>query len=263
MAKRPDPAADDRRRQARAAQQAALARAKRRRTLDPARHRRRCRRRRDRHHRDRRRPRHPRPEHDRRGRQPGRHRHRRPRRDLRPVRHRRQRRHRERRPRRQHRRQGLDGSLGRLLLPALPGVRGDEQRHDHQPRGVRQARRDLPQHPDRDRLRDRGRERVRLHGRARPERVAGVQRGALRQPLAEHGRLGRERLHPVRRRERGRDATQKCTTDGTYRSWITANTAASAKADVSGTPTMFIDGEKTDTLSGQALVDRVDSLASA
>ena len=61
----------------------------------------------------------------------------------------------------------------------------------------------------------------------------------------------------------GGDATQKCTTDGTYRSWITANTAASTKADVTGTPTMFIDGKKTDTLSGQDLVDRVSSLASA
>ena len=61
----------------------------------------------------------------------------------------------------------------------------------------------------------------------------------------------------------GGDATQKCTTDGTYRGWITANTAASTKADVSGTPTMFIDGKKTDTLSGQDLVDRVNSLASA
>ena len=58
-------------------------------------------------------------------------------------------------------------------------------------------------------------------------------------------------------------ATQSCITDGTYRSWITANTAASAKADVTGTPTMFINGKKTDTLSGQALVDRVNSLAGA
>jgi protein-disulfide isomerase len=61
----------------------------------------------------------------------------------------------------------------------------------------------------------------------------------------------------------GGDATQKCVTDGTYRSWITANTAASAKADVSGTPTMLLDGQKTDTLSGQDLVDRVSSLAGA
>jgi protein-disulfide isomerase len=61
----------------------------------------------------------------------------------------------------------------------------------------------------------------------------------------------------------GGDATQKCITDGTYRSWITANTAASAKADVAGTPTMFVDGKKTDTLSGQELTDRISSLASA
>jgi protein-disulfide isomerase len=61
----------------------------------------------------------------------------------------------------------------------------------------------------------------------------------------------------------GGDATQKCITDGTYRSWITANTAASAKADVTGTPTMLIDGKKTDTLSGQELTDRVNTLASA
>lgn len=61
----------------------------------------------------------------------------------------------------------------------------------------------------------------------------------------------------------GGDATQRCVTDGTYKSWIAANTEASAKADVSGTPTMFIDGQKTDTLSGQALADRVNSLASA
>jgi protein-disulfide isomerase len=61
----------------------------------------------------------------------------------------------------------------------------------------------------------------------------------------------------------GGDATQRCTTDGTYRGWITANTAASTKADVTGTPTMIIDGKKTDTLSGQDLVDRVNSLASA
>ena len=61
----------------------------------------------------------------------------------------------------------------------------------------------------------------------------------------------------------GGNATRTCITDGTYRSWITANTTASTKADVSGTPTMFIDGKKTDTLSGQALTDRVNSLASA
>ena len=56
---------------------------------------------------------------------------------------------------------------------------------------------------------------------------------------------------------------ETCITDGTYKDWITQNTAASAKAGVTGTPTMFINGTKTDTLSGSALVDRVNSLASA
>lgn len=61
----------------------------------------------------------------------------------------------------------------------------------------------------------------------------------------------------------GGDATQKCIAAGTYKGWITQNTAASAKAGVTGTPTMFIDGKKTDTLSGQDLTDRVNALASA
>ncbi len=59
------------------------------------------------------------------------------------------------------------------------------------------------------------------------------------------------------------DATQTCITDGTYKGWITQNTAASATAGVKGTPTMFLNGQQTDTLSGQALTDRVDQLASA
>ncbi len=59
------------------------------------------------------------------------------------------------------------------------------------------------------------------------------------------------------------DATRKCITDETYKGWIADNTAASVKAGVTGTPTLFINGEKTETLSGQALVDRVNSLASA
>jgi protein-disulfide isomerase len=61
----------------------------------------------------------------------------------------------------------------------------------------------------------------------------------------------------------GGSATRSCITDGTYRSWISANTEASATAGVSGTPTMFIDGQKTDTLSGSDLTDRVNSLAGA
>jgi protein-disulfide isomerase len=61
----------------------------------------------------------------------------------------------------------------------------------------------------------------------------------------------------------GGDATQKCIADAPYRGWITQNTAASADVGVTGTPTMFIDGKKTDTLSGQDLTDRVNSLAGA
>ena len=59
------------------------------------------------------------------------------------------------------------------------------------------------------------------------------------------------------------NATQTCITDGTYKGWITQNTAASTTAGVDGTPTMFLNGQKTDTLSGQDLTDRVDQLASA
>ena len=58
-------------------------------------------------------------------------------------------------------------------------------------------------------------------------------------------------------------ATQSCIEGGTYKSWITDNTNASTKVGVTGTPTMFIDGQKTDTLSGQALTDRVHQLATA
>ena len=59
-------------------------------------------------------------------------------------------------------------------------------------------------------------------------------------------------------------ATQSCITDGTYAGWVTQNTAAAAKQDINGTPTMFIDGQQqTDTLSGQALTDRIDQLSNA
>ena len=61
----------------------------------------------------------------------------------------------------------------------------------------------------------------------------------------------------------GGDATQKCISDGSYKDWIGANTEASSKAGVTGTPTMFINGDKTDTLSGADLTNRVNSLAGA
>ena len=59
------------------------------------------------------------------------------------------------------------------------------------------------------------------------------------------------------------DASQRCITDGTYSGWVTANTAAGAKQGIDGTPTMLIDGQQTDTLSGQALTDRINQLTSA
>ncbi len=59
------------------------------------------------------------------------------------------------------------------------------------------------------------------------------------------------------------NASLDCIESGRYRSWITANTAASAEAGVTGTPTMFLNGQKTETLSGQDLVNRVNALAAA
>ena len=58
-------------------------------------------------------------------------------------------------------------------------------------------------------------------------------------------------------------ATQSCITDGSTSSWVTQNTAAAAKQGINGTPTMFIDGKQVDTLSGQALTDRIDQLSNA
>jgi protein-disulfide isomerase len=56
-------------------------------------------------------------------------------------------------------------------------------------------------------------------------------------------------------------AAQTCIQNSRYTSWITSNTAASAAAGVTGTPTMFVNGEKQDpTLSGDALKAKVDQL---
>ncbi|QOD42655.1 DsbA family protein [Clavibacter zhangzhiyongii] len=46
-----------------------------------------------------------------------------------------------------------------------------------------------------------------------------------------------------------------CTTEGAFAGWITANTQAAAAADITGTPTLRIDGQETATVSGQDLVD--------
>lgn len=51
-----------------------------------------------------------------------------------------------------------------------------------------------------------------------------------------------------------------CTQGGNYTSWISENTTASAEAGVTGTPTMFLNGEKTETLSGDALTTRIRAL---
>lgn len=56
---------------------------------------------------------------------------------------------------------------------------------------------------------------------------------------------------------------QTCIRDEKYKSWITDNTAAAAQAGVTGTPTLFFNGEKSDTVSGDALGAKIDQLASA
>lgn len=55
-------------------------------------------------------------------------------------------------------------------------------------------------------------------------------------------------------------ATQSCITDGTYADWVTQNTAAAEKQGIDATPTMLIDGKQTDILSGQDLTNRVNQL---
>jgi len=48
-----------------------------------------------------------------------------------------------------------------------------------------------------------------------------------------------------------------CVRSGTYENWIEQNTAASADAGVTGTPTLFINGEKSDPLDADALSAKV------
>lgn len=48
---------------------------------------------------------------------------------------------------------------------------------------------------------------------------------------------------------------------GQYTGWIASNTADAADQGVTGTPTLFLNGEKSETLSGQALVSKVNELA--
>lgn len=54
-----------------------------------------------------------------------------------------------------------------------------------------------------------------------------------------------------------------CIRDERYKSWITDNTSAAGAAGVTGTPTLFFNGEKSETISGAALGAKIDQLASA
>ena len=56
---------------------------------------------------------------------------------------------------------------------------------------------------------------------------------------------------------------QTCIKDQRYTSWITDNTSAAGQAGVTGTPTLFFNGDKAETVSGAALGAKIDELASA
>jgi protein-disulfide isomerase len=53
-----------------------------------------------------------------------------------------------------------------------------------------------------------------------------------------------------------------CIRDQRYTSWITDNTAAAGEAGVTGTPTLFFNGQQSETVSGAALGAKIDELAS-
>lgn len=54
---------------------------------------------------------------------------------------------------------------------------------------------------------------------------------------------------------------QTCIRESRYTRWIASNTQASAQQGVKGTPTMFLNGQPTDLLSGPALTEAVEKLA--
>ena len=54
-----------------------------------------------------------------------------------------------------------------------------------------------------------------------------------------------------------------CIRDRRYTSWITDNTSAAGEAGVTGTPTLFFNGQQSETVSGAALGAKIDELASA
>ena len=57
------------------------------------------------------------------------------------------------------------------------------------------------------------------------------------------------------------DAVLTCIRDQRYTSWITDNGSAATAAEVTGTPTLFFNGEKSDTISGATLGAKIDELA--
>lgn len=54
-----------------------------------------------------------------------------------------------------------------------------------------------------------------------------------------------------------------CIRDERYTSWISDNTTAAGQAGVTGTPTLFFNGQKSETVSGDALGAKIDELAGA
>lgn len=64
--------------------------------------------------------------------------------------------------------------------------------------------------------------------------------GQLRDYLASKGVANQEALD--------------CVANGRYANWITENTAAAREAGVSGTPTLFVNGQQTDPLSSEGLL---------
>jgi protein-disulfide isomerase len=54
-----------------------------------------------------------------------------------------------------------------------------------------------------------------------------------------------------------------CIRDERYTSWISDNTTAAGQAGVTGTPTLFFNGQQAETVSGAALGSKIDELASA
>lgn len=54
-----------------------------------------------------------------------------------------------------------------------------------------------------------------------------------------------------------------CIRDERYTSWISDNTTAAGQAGVTGTPTLFFNGQQAETVSGAALGTKIDELASA